>query len=364
MWKASTTGKPIPIGLSDCVLIGLDPDLVEQVTPRKYRGLGVVLVLSRFKVANGMEQAVREAFLARPRLVDDVSGFLGIEVFTDAQDSSIFHLVTRWTDLQSFRAWHGSESHHQSHCGIPTGLKLASGFTQVTHLDRLVDPGQPVNLETLAADSIPSLAQFLADSRSVHLLVAAPNGKVRLCNAALANRLKIAQAEVVTRLVWELVTERDAQSLRRRVGEGGTRPAGTFLLNFVDIDHCPFTLECRLEVQPGYFLLLGEVPQRTNEAAQEELLRLNNELAVLSREYARRGKELERVLEELKTSHWHLKKIQEVLPICMECGKVKTTSQWEDVLTYLKDNALFLTHGYCPDCLEKIKAQWGVPPQG
>lgn len=323
----------------------------------------MVLVISRFKVTNGIEQEVRQAFLARPRLVDDAPGFLGMEVFTDAEDSSLFHLVTRWTDLQSYRAWHGSEAHRQSHRGIPKGLKLAPGFTQVTHLERLCDPAANVDLETLSADSVPALAKFLAESRTVHLLVAAPDGTVRLCNAALARQLKIAPAEVVTRFVWDLVTEQDAQTMRRRISEGRVQPPGKFLLNFVDADHCPFTLECRLEVQPDYFLLFGEVPQRTNEAGQEEMLRLNNELAVLSREHARRGKELERALQELKTSHWHLKKIQEVLPICMECGKVKSTSQWEDVLSYLKENALFLSHGYCPVCVEKLKAQWGLPPQ-
>ncbi len=324
----------------------------------------MVLVISRFKVANGMEQEVRQAFLARPRLVDDAPGFLGMEVFTDAEDSSAFYLVTRWTDSRSFRAWHGSEAHHQSHRGIPKGLKLAPGFTQVTHLERLRDPEQTVDLETLAADSVPALARFLADSRSVHLLVAALDGTVRLCNAALADRLKIAPAEVVTRLVWDLVTEQDAQSLRRRLEEERSLIR---LVSFCSTSWTPII--ARLLSNAGWrcsratFCCWEKPRGERTRRAQEEMLQLNNELAVLSREHARRGKELERALEELKTSNWHLKKIQEVLPICMECGKVKTTSQWEDVLSYLKENALFLSHGYCPDCLEKLKAQWGLPPK-
>lgn len=220
-----------------------------------------------------------------------------------------------------------------------------------------------MNLESVTADSVPLLARFLADSRSVYLLLAALDGSIQLLNTVLSDRLKINPSEAAAHSVWDLIAEQAALSLRGRLSEKRQCLPGRFLLNFVDADHCPFTLECRLDVQPGYFLLLGEIPQHSNEASQEGMLQLNNELSVLSREHARRGKELERTLEELKTSHWHLKKIQEVLPLCMECGMVKTTTQWEDVVSYLKENAPFLSHGYCPVCLEKIQAQWADPPQ-
>ena len=51
---------------------------------------------------------------------------------------------------------------------------------------------------------------------------------------------------------------------------------------------------------------------------------------------------------------FHLAKIQEVLPICMICGKVKTSgTNWEDVVDYFLRSNLSLSHGYCPSCLEK-----------
>ena len=49
----------------------------------------MVLVTSTFRVANGMETAVRQAFLDRPRMVDDVSGFRGMEALVDHADGSI-----------------------------------------------------------------------------------------------------------------------------------------------------------------------------------------------------------------------------------------------------------------------------------
>ncbi|OPY11540.1 MAG: hypothetical protein A4E69_02800 [Syntrophus sp. PtaB.Bin138] len=29
-----------------------------------------------------------------------------------------------------------------------------------------------------------------------------------------------------------------------------------------------------------------------------------------------------------------------------------------DVVQYLKNNELFLSHGYCPECVEKMIRQW------
>jgi len=113
------------------------------------------------------------------------------------------------------------------------------------------------------------------------------------------------------------------------------------------------------------FALIGEPALSKEHALRNELLLLNNELAVLTRENARQNKdlriaqkELERVHEDLKNSHWHLKKIQEVLPICMVCGKVRTEeATWDDLITYLKQNSDFLSHSYCPDCLARIEAE-------
>lgn len=67
---------------------------------------------------------------------------------------------------------------------------------------------------------------------------------------------------------------------------------------------------------------------------------------------------LKTAFDQLDKSFWHLRKIQEVLPFCMECGKVKTAdSSWEDVISFLKNNSMFLSHGYCPECADKIMSR-------
>ena len=75
--------------------------------------MGMIIAMSRFRVKNHLEQDVRQAFLNRPRLVDDQAGFLGLEVFQEPTDGAIFYLVTRWSDLPSFRTWHSSPAHQQ-----------------------------------------------------------------------------------------------------------------------------------------------------------------------------------------------------------------------------------------------------------
>ncbi len=97
----------------------------------------MIVALSRFRVANGMEGSVADAFLNRPRLVEHAEGFLGLEVFTDSSDASVFYLSTRWSTESAFRRWHSSDAHHASHKGIPKGLKLDPAFTQLLIMEPL-----------------------------------------------------------------------------------------------------------------------------------------------------------------------------------------------------------------------------------
>jgi|GEM_PF-1727920 len=97
----------------------------------------MIMVESRFRVANGMEEAVRNTFLDRPGLVDDVTGFLSMEVYAASDDHCVFHLVTRWTDHAAYDVWHRSDAHHRSHAFIPRGVTLDATFTRLTLLERL-----------------------------------------------------------------------------------------------------------------------------------------------------------------------------------------------------------------------------------
>ena len=91
----------------------------------------MLVALSRFTIANGMAEQLRSAFQQRPHLVDDASGFLGMEVMSPVDNTAEIWLVTRWCDEQSYRAWHRGHDYHKSHKGIPKGLKLVPKSTEI-----------------------------------------------------------------------------------------------------------------------------------------------------------------------------------------------------------------------------------------
>ncbi len=47
--------------------------------------------------------------------------------------------------------------------------------------------------------------------------------------------------------------------------------------------------------------------------------------------------------------------------MCMGCGKIKTGStSWTSIVDYLKENEIFVSHGYCPSCAEEYARQHGL----
>lgn len=324
----------------------------------------MVVALSRFKVANACEDAVREAFLNRPGLVDHVPGFLGLEAFTDAEDASVFYLITRWTDAASFRQWHAGPDHKLAHQGIPKGLKLDASFTLIRTLERISEPGSLLTSDG-ARDAAALVSEFLNRSATVHWLKTRSDGSIVVSNAAI--RTLLGRETLEGTVIWSLLTQPDAVRLREVVNAGARDPGKAYRLNFVGRGQTPVTLECRLDVQPEGFELIGESIHDDEARLQDELMALNNELAVQLRENDRQTKallrakaDLQQAVQELLESQLHLANLQAVIPICMICGKVKASeSKWEDVIDYFKRSNLSLSHGYCPDCFEQQMERFG-----
>jgi heme oxygenase (mycobilin-producing) len=315
----------------------------------------MVVALSRFKVANGSGDDVRQAFRDRPRLVENASGFLGIEAFTDAGDASLFYLITRWTDADSFRQWHSGPDHKLAHRGIPKGLKLDASFTLIRTLDPI--PGSDALCRSDGArDSASSIAEFLHRTAGVYWLKVRSDGLILGCNEAIGKR--IGRESLQGDLIWPLLTEPDAAALRHTLDGARSELSNPYRFNFIDCHRMPFTLECHIDVQPAWFELIGEPIQEDEMGLQRQLMTLNNQLAVLLRENDRKTKalqqskaQLEQALIDLVQTQRHLANLQEVIPICMKCGKVKTgESRWEEVAAYFRRNNLSLSHGYCPSC--------------
>ena len=246
----------------------------------------MILAISRFRVANGLEDEVKAAFRQRPRLVDGEPGFLGMETFTDASEPTLFYLVTRWTSAAAFRAWHRSDAHHLSHRFIPRGLKLDAEWTQLVVLDRIEGREAQAIFEEAVADSTLVLSAFLGNAETVHFLVASADGRVRLVNRALAERLGRDAAALVGTPIWDYLGPNDNATLRGALARDPRARGERLLLNFYDVHGAPFTVECQVDAQPDGFTLLSQPMVSAERRVQEELFRLNNEWAVLARERA------------------------------------------------------------------------------
>ena len=95
------------------------------------------MALSRFIVANGKSEEVRAAFQARPHLVDSAPGFLRMEVCCPRDNPDEFWLLTWWIDESHYMTWHRSHAYHDSHKGIPKGLKLVPRSAQIRFFEHV-----------------------------------------------------------------------------------------------------------------------------------------------------------------------------------------------------------------------------------
>lgn len=209
----------------------------------------------------------------------------------------------------------------------------------------------------------PTVASVLIrESRVLSWARISPDGTLRAVNATLARRAGITEDELQGASLYALLTEEDRERMRASLGsEDGISPE-PFFANFVSTRHEVHTLRCRIFSLGEELALVGEPDVEEDQAFAEELLRLNNELSVLSRENARRareleasGRQIEEALAELESSYWHLRKIQERIPLCMRCGKMKTgAAEWSSLVDYLRSNEIFVSHGYCPTCASEV----------
>jgi signal transduction histidine kinase/quinol monooxygenase YgiN len=231
-----------------------------------------------------MEAEVERAFRERPRAVEDAPGFLWLEVCVDTADPAVFYLITRWTDLDAFERWHGSPDHRKSHELIPRGLKLDATWTQVVRLVRIDGTTGPPLTEAVA-DATLLLGVYAAGSTEMHLLVLDRDGVIRACNPAACHHLEPG-GTLEGKSLLDYMPEPDAARLKGLLA-GERRPDSPVQLNFAALNRVPFTLECWIDVQPDRATVLGQPTFRRDQQMQNELMAINQELAVLSRERTR-----------------------------------------------------------------------------
>jgi len=244
--------------------------------------------------------------------------------------------ITYWRDRSAFESW----KHQQK-------------------------PKQHACLE-LVVDLQPQWNDFLSWGNQ-GVIISDLKGTILDCYGCFLDFFQCKRGSLTGRCLWSRLVQADAGRIQAEVECGISHPK-PFFCNFVSHSGQPFTMQCSLSVQGEAFSMLCIHPHNPGIASlTEELLELNNQLATKTREIARQNKallasteELKRVHLQLEQSHWHIKKIHDCLPICLNCDRVKTEdNHWEELHKYLRSNSDFLSHGYCPQCHEKISQAWG-----
>lgn len=93
------------------------------------------IAISQFTIANNKTDEVKQAFRNRPHLVEQATGFLRMEVISPRELPAEIWLVTYWEKEEHFSQWHHSHLYHQSHKGIPKGLKLVPESVRLRFFD-------------------------------------------------------------------------------------------------------------------------------------------------------------------------------------------------------------------------------------
>lgn len=100
-----------------------------------------------------------------------------------------------------------------------------------------------------------------------------------------------------------------------------------------------------------------EVAESLKEARDlaQQVLAINAELSLMSRENARQTRLLKEAREELEKAYWRLEKVSEVLPICASCHAVRDEQgDWSDLADFMLEHSDFLSHAYCEDCAAEM----------
>jgi len=78
----------------------------------------MIVVSNRIQVAKGHEKEFEGRFEGRARLVENMPGFIRLEVLRPLQ-SDYYVVLTHWQDEPSFRAWTESAEFREAHRNRP-----------------------------------------------------------------------------------------------------------------------------------------------------------------------------------------------------------------------------------------------------
>jgi len=109
----------------------------------------------------------------------------------------------------------------------------------------------------------------------------------------------------------------------------------------------------------GMISITGIITFKTRSAMEKNSAKIYNVNQNLLKEIDERRRiqnENERLIKELQTALDEVKTLEDLMPICSSCKKIRDDSgYWQQVEGYLHERAgATFTHGLCPECAEKL----------
>jgi hypothetical protein len=199
-----------------------------------------------------------------------------------------------------------------------------------------------------------ALHSLILKSQTVAWARFGPDGSLAEANPRF---LRLVGEEVMGRHLRFLVVEGQRKEITKLLSErrSCSAPCNFHFVSGID---APVTQVVTWEWDGDDVYLFGEMHVEDLESTQAALCKLNSRVSELARENAKKNAALEKALADLDASHWRLRRLQELLPICVYCGKVRTGEDyWESLHSYLTENADFLTHGICPECATEAERE-------
>jgi len=74
----------------------------------------MIVVMNRITVAEGREEEFEQTFLNRDRAVDQMTGFIDLQVLRSSEGRT-YIVMTRWNSREAFDTWTSSEAFLAAH---------------------------------------------------------------------------------------------------------------------------------------------------------------------------------------------------------------------------------------------------------
>ncbi|MEI8355692.1 MAG: ATP-binding protein, partial [Deltaproteobacteria bacterium] len=154
-------------------------------------------------------------------------------------------------------------------------------------------------LRDLLSGHFLRMSEILERSTTLHLALLGSSGEICWINRTMAAFLNDEVSVLCGRNLTEFLTTFDIEMVKGIMGGTWPMPDESTLVNFLLGNTVLQTLHCSFVPVDSAVLLIAEPVLDDNRLLQEELLQLNNQLTVLTRENIRKGRELNKTVRTL-----------------------------------------------------------------